>query len=156
MRRYETIFIVDPDLSEDARRQRFEKAKDQIGQMKGVFIQQDDWGNKRLAYEIRKKTRGHYMRFDYCGTGEIVDELERNCRIDDKFLKFMTIILEENSDPEKIKAEIAEKAQAEETVKAEKAVQTEETAQTEEAAEESDDTGDAVKTEETESDKEDN
>lgn len=108
MRRYETIVIVDPDLTEPERKLRFDKVIDLINQMKGALIESDDWGSKRLAYEIKKKTRGHYLRFDYCGTGELVAELERNCRIDDKFLKYMTIILQDNADPEKIKVELAE------------------------------------------------
>ncbi len=108
MRRYETVFIVDPDLSEDERKQRFDKILDLITTMKGAIIEVDEWGSKRLAYEIKKKTRGHYMRIDYCGTGELVAEIERNCRIDDKILKYMTIILQDNADPEKIKVELAE------------------------------------------------
>lgn len=108
MRRYETITIVDPDLSDAERGQRFDKIVDLINQMNGVIIETEDWGNKRLAYEIRKKTRGHYLRFDYCGTGELVAEFERNCRIDDKFLKYMTIILQDSADPEVIKQEIAD------------------------------------------------
>lgn len=108
MRRYETVFIVDPDLSEDERKQRFDKILDLITTMKGAIIEVDEWGSKRLAYEIKKKTRGHYMRLDYCGTGELVAEIERNCRIDDKILKYMTIILQDNADPEKIKVELAE------------------------------------------------
>lgn len=128
MRRYETIFIVDPDLSEDGRKQRLEKNKDLIKQMKGVLIEVDDWGNKRLAYEIKKKVRGHYIRLDYCGDGKLVDEMERLCRIDDKYLKFMTIVLDEKADPESIlaeketqKAEEAANTEAEETVQAEEA-----------------------------------
>jgi small subunit ribosomal protein S6 len=108
MRRYETVFIVDPDLSEDERKQRFDKVIDLIKGMNGAIIEVDDWGSKRLAYAIRKKTRGHYIRIDYCGTGELVAELERNFRIDDKFLKYMTIILQDNADPEQIKVELAE------------------------------------------------
>jgi small subunit ribosomal protein S6 len=107
MRRYETVFIVDPDLSEDDKKQRFDKIADLIT-ANGAIIEMDDWGSKRLAYEIKKKNRGHYMRIDYCGTGELVAEIERNCRIDDKILKYMTIIIQDNADPEKIKVELAE------------------------------------------------
>lgn len=124
MRRYETVFIVDPDVSEDDRKQRFDKVIDLITTMKGAIIEMDEWGSKRLAYEIRKKTRGHYMRMDYCGTGELVAEMERTFRIDDKILKFMTIILQDNADPEKIKVELAEtraKKAAEEASRAEAA-----------------------------------
>ena len=117
MRRYETIFIVDPDLSEDGRKQRLEKNKDLIKKMNGTLIEVDDWGNKRLAYEIKRKFRGYYIRLDYCGDGALVDEIERFCRIDDKYLKFMTIVLEEKANPESILAEKesqeAEKAKAE-------------------------------------------
>lgn len=148
MRRYETIFILDPDLSEDARSQRVEKTKDLIGKMNGVLIEQEDWGNKRLAYEIKKKTRGHYVRLDYCGDGELVHEIERNCRIDDKYLKYMTIVLIDNADPEKIKAELDElKTKQEEAVEeAPQAEKTDDAAETEEAE----------AAEKTESDEEDN
>jgi small subunit ribosomal protein S6 len=124
MRRYETVFIVDPDVSEDDRKQRFDKVIDLIATMKGAIIEMDDWGSKRLAYEIKKKNRGHYMRIDYCGTGELVAEMERTFRIDDKILKYMTIILQDNADPEKIKVELAEtraKKAAEEASRAEAA-----------------------------------
>lgn len=110
MRRYETVFILDPDLGEDARNQRYDKVKEVIGAYKGALIEFDDWGVRKLAYDIRKKARGHYVRVDYCGDGPLVAELERNFRLDDKFLKFMTIILDEHVNPEEI---LAEKEQAE-------------------------------------------
>jgi len=110
MRRYETVFILDPDLGEEVRNQRYDKVKEIIGAYKGVLIEFDDWGVRKLAYEIRKKTRGQYVRVDYCGDGTLIAELERNFRLDDKFLKFMTIILGDDVNPEDI---LAEKEQAE-------------------------------------------
>ena len=107
MRRYETIVIVDPDVPEDERNSLCDKLKDVILQKNGALIELEEWGIKRLAYEIRKKTRGYYLRFDYCGTGVVVDELERFFRINDRFLKFMTIMLADNADVEKIREEIA-------------------------------------------------
>lgn len=107
MRRYETVAIVDPDVSENERILLFDRIKEIILQKNGALIELDDWGIKRLAYEIRKKIRGYYIRLDYCGTGLVVDELERFFRINDHFLKFMTIMLSENADVEKIKEEIA-------------------------------------------------
>jgi small subunit ribosomal protein S6 len=105
MRRYETVFILDPDLSEEVRTQRYDKVKEVITAYEGVLIEFDDWGVRKLAYDIRKKTRGQYVRLDYCGDGTLVSELERNFRLDDKFLKFMTIILAENVNPEEVLAE---------------------------------------------------
>ncbi len=112
MRRYETIVILDPDLSENDRNQRTERIKEIIPSFKGDIIELDEWGNRKLAYEIRKKIRGHYIRIDYCGDGPLVNELERTFRLDDKFLKYMTIILDTNTDPEAVRAELSSKQEA--------------------------------------------
>jgi small subunit ribosomal protein S6 len=71
-------------------------------------------GGRRLAYEIKKKSRGYYVRLDYCGTGKFVDEMERFFRIDDRVMKYMTVLLDKYADIELIKEEIA-KAEAKET-----------------------------------------
>jgi small subunit ribosomal protein S6 len=112
MRRYETIFISDPDLSEEDRKQLFEKTKDLIGSRKGFLVLFDDWGMKKLAYEIKNKSRGYYVRLDYCGDGGLVSEMERSFRIDDRVIKFMTIVLDKDADPEKVQQEIAKEAEA--------------------------------------------
>ena len=117
MRRYETIVIVDPDLNDDDRTSLFGRVKEIIPQQQGVLIKEDLWGTKKLAYEIKKKPRGFYARFDYCGMGPAVDEIERFFRIDDGVLKYLTVQLAEEADPEKILAEMA----AEETAAAEAA-----------------------------------
>jgi small subunit ribosomal protein S6 len=107
MRRYETIVIVDPDLNDDDRTTLFDRVKEIIPQQQGVLLKEDLWGTKKLAYEIRKKPRGFYARFDYCGMGPAVDEIERFCRIDDGVLKYLTVLLADEADPEKILAEMA-------------------------------------------------
>ena len=112
MRRYETIVITDPDLSDDLRDSFFEKIKDIVSQQGGFLIEFDDWGVRRLAYEIRKKIRGYYVRLDYCGTGDVVSEMERFFRIDDRSLKYMTILLEQQADVDAIKEAMIAKAAA--------------------------------------------
>lgn len=107
MRRYETIVIIDPDLSEDDRTTLISRIKEIIPQQKGEFLQEDLWGVKKLAYDIKKKPRGYYARFDYCGVGSTVDELERFCRIDDRVMKYLTVQLAEEADAEQIRAQIA-------------------------------------------------
>ena len=107
MRRYETIFIADNDLSEENRSPIFEKLKDLILQHSGLLIMVDEWGSKKLAYEIKKKARGYYVRLDYCGSGNLVNEIERFFRIDDRILKYMTVLLDKNVDIEAVKEEIA-------------------------------------------------
>jgi small subunit ribosomal protein S6 len=113
MRRYETIVIIDPDLGKEARATLFEQVKDQIGQFTGRLIKLDEWGNRQLAYKIKKKPRGYFVRLDYCGTIELVDEMERRFKINDSFLKFMTVLLDGEIDMAAIEAEIAEIAEQE-------------------------------------------
>jgi small subunit ribosomal protein S6 len=108
MRRYETIAIVDPDISEDDRTSLLTRIKEIIPQQEGVIVKEDLWGARKLAYPIKKKPRGYYARYDYCGMGNAVEELERFFRIDDRVLKYLTVLLDPDADPEKIQAEIAE------------------------------------------------
>jgi len=108
MRRYETIVIIDPDLSNEQRLPIFEKLKDLIARQDGFLVVVDEWGDKRLAYEIKKRSRGYYVRLDFCGTGALVNEMERFFRIDDSVLKYMTVLLDKDADVERIKEQMAE------------------------------------------------
>ncbi|MDX9787024.1 MAG: 30S ribosomal protein S6 [Desulfobacterales bacterium] len=111
MRRYETIFIVDPEVSDEQRGSIFERLAELISKYKGVLVMRDDWGMRKLAYEVRKRNRGFYVRLDYCGDGPLVDEIERSFRIDDKVIKYMTIILDNDADPDRIREEMAKSAE---------------------------------------------
>ena len=137
MRRYETIVIIDPDLSSEVRDPLFERIKDLFAQMEGFFIALEEWGAKKLAYEIKKKHRGYYARFDFCGSGALINEVERLFQIDDRVLKYMTVLLDKTPDIEHIKeelAEAAETAKAAEVAKADEAAKAAEVAKADEAA----------------------
>lgn len=121
MRMYETIFITDPDLQDESRSTLFEKFKGILGQEGGILANFDDWGNKKLAYEIARKSRGHYVCMTYGGTGPLVSELERTFRLDDKILKYMTILLEKDIDPEALQLQIDAEATAKTEAEAAKA-----------------------------------
>lgn len=108
MKRYETIFIVDPDLSDEERSPLFERLTPLFSQMEGFLLTVDEWGIRKLAYEIKKKARGYYVRLDYCGTGNLVNEIERFFRIDDRILKYMTILVDPEANLDRLKAELAE------------------------------------------------
>jgi small subunit ribosomal protein S6 len=105
MRRYETFVIIDPDLSQEQREPLIGRIEELITQMDGFLVLADDWGERKLAYNIKKKGRGYYLRFDYCGLAPLVNEIERFFRIDDRALKYMTVLLNEDVDLEKIKDE---------------------------------------------------
>jgi small subunit ribosomal protein S6 len=107
MRRYETIIITDPDLSAEQRDPVLQRVTDVVKQGDGYLALTDEWGSRKLAYEIKKKDRGYYIRFDYCGTGAVVKEMERFFRIDDRVLKYMTVLVDKTADIDQIKEEIA-------------------------------------------------
>jgi len=107
MRRYETFVIIDPDVSREDRDALIERVRELIAQMDGFLVFEDDWGERKLAYEIRKKERGHYVKFDFCGMAPLVNEIERFFRIDDRALKYMTVVLNKDADLEKVKEEKA-------------------------------------------------
>jgi small subunit ribosomal protein S6 len=107
MRRYETFVIIDPDITPEQREPVLERVRELIAQQDGFLVFEDVWGERKLAYEIKKKARGYYVRFDYCGLTELVNEIERFFRIDDRALKYMTVVLDKNVDLEKVKEEKA-------------------------------------------------
>ena len=108
MRKYETVFISDPDLQDQTRQNLFDKVRNIITKEKGILLDFDEWGNKKLAYEIKKKLRGHYVCVTYGGTGDLVKELERNFRLSDAVLKFMTILLSDDVTVEQLEKEVRE------------------------------------------------
>lgn len=108
MRKYETVFISDPDLNDQARTELFDKVRNIIAKENGILLNLDEWGNKKLAYEIRKKLRGHYVCLTYGGTGDLVKELERNFGLTDDVMKYMTILLSDDVTVEELQEEAAE------------------------------------------------
>jgi small subunit ribosomal protein S6 len=101
---------MDPDLSQDQRNQVVQRVEELVGQMDGFLVFTEDWGERELAYDIKKRSRGYYVRFDYCGLSPLVNEIERFFRIDDRALKYMTVLLDKTVDLAKIKEEQAEAA----------------------------------------------
>lgn len=91
MRKYETIFILHPELGEDDIKSVTAKAQDVITSYKGECLRMDDWGIRKLAYPIKKSARGryYYLRFD--GESALIAELERRLRLDDKVLRYQSV-----------------------------------------------------------------
>src|SRR4030067_2742817 len=95
MRKYETIFILDPDLEEGAAQSAIEKIKGIITQGNGEILKVEDWGKRKLAYEVKKKSKGHYILIHFSGTPALLSELERNFRVMDAVIKFQSVRLDE-------------------------------------------------------------
>jgi len=111
LRRYETILIAHVDLSEDELSSLIARYSTIITGQKGILVKVERWGKRRLAYLIKKQQRGFYILIDYAGETAAVNELERNLKINDKILKFMTILKDDAVDPVALEKEIAEAAQ---------------------------------------------
>ena len=104
MRKYETFLIIDPDLNEEALTLASEKIKGIVNANGGAVLTYVPWGKKKLAYPVKKRTQGLYILMEYGGGPELVAELERNMRLDERVLKFITVKLEDRFDPEKEEA----------------------------------------------------
>ena len=103
MRKYETIYILQPDLGEDEIKAIADKVQDVIASYKGAFNRLEDWGIRKLAYPIRKCARGRYLYLRYDGGRELIAELERRLRLDEKVLRYQSVNITDQ--PEKPVAE---------------------------------------------------
>lgn len=103
MRKYETIYILQPDLNEDEIKVIADKVQDVISSYKGDFLRLEDWGVRKMAYVIRKFARGRYLYLRYNGGRELIAELERRLRLDEKVLRYQSVNITDQ--PEKPVAE---------------------------------------------------
>jgi small subunit ribosomal protein S6 len=135
MRYYETLYIINPNLSDEENSGVITKFNDLVEKNKGVVINVDEWGKRTLAYEIKKFNKGCYVLLNYCGEGSIIAELERGMKLDERILQFQTVKLNDSVDPEELKAE-AEKDKQVEEVEAAEEVGTKESSESENNQEE--------------------
>jgi small subunit ribosomal protein S6 len=107
MRRYETIFIVRPNVAEDEIEAITSKTSSIIEGDGGTIIRINNWGLKKLAYLIKKENQGYYVYVDFASIPASVAEMERIFRIDDRILKYLTVKLSDSCDPEAVKEQLA-------------------------------------------------
>jgi small subunit ribosomal protein S6 len=99
MKKYETIFILNPDLEEEQTQSAIEKVKGIISQNNGEILKVEDWGKRKLAYQVKKKAKGHYILIHFRGSPTLISELERNFRVMDAVIKFQSVRLDERLAP---------------------------------------------------------
>lgn len=109
MREYETIFITRSELSDDIVDRVSAKVEKAIDELSGVLLVKENWGRKKLAYDIQKQAKGCFLFYHYLGQGNLVSEIERLLKIDEMVLRYMTVKLDENVDPEARKKSINER-----------------------------------------------
>lgn len=87
---YETVFIANPVLSAQQMKEAVEKFKKVITENGGKIIHQEDWGLRKLAYPIQKKSTGFYYLMEFEAEGELIGKLETEYRRDERIMRFLT------------------------------------------------------------------
>ncbi len=94
MNQYEAVFIITPVLSEPQVKETVKKFRDIITENGGEMIHEEDWGMKKLAYPIHKKSTGFYHLFEFYANPAFIDKFETEFRRDEKVIRFMTVKLD--------------------------------------------------------------
>jgi len=97
MQQYETVIILTPLLSEDVAKEVIAKFKNILTENGAEIIHEDNWGLKKLAYPIEKKTTGFYHLTEFKAPGELIRKLELEYKRDERIMRFLTISLDKHA-----------------------------------------------------------
>jgi len=134
MNKYELALVVSAKLDDEARTAVVEKAKGYITRFGGTLGEIEEWGKRKLAYEIEKITEAYYYFIHFEAEGNTPNELEHNMRIMDNVLRYLVVRKGEN-DVFSVVPEKTEEAPAEEEAEEAPAEEVEEAPAEEEAEE---------------------
>jgi small subunit ribosomal protein S6 len=95
--RYETVFIATPVLSEAQMKEAVDKFKDLIQTKGGEIVHEENWGLKKLAYPIQKKSTGFYYLLEFAAEGSLIESLETEYRRDERIIRFLTFKMDKYS-----------------------------------------------------------
>lgn len=95
MRLYETMYILNPERNEEEIEALIERIKGIISKQGGEVVEDDRWGLKKMAYEIKKQRTGFYGLLKFKGQADVKNELERNFRFMDDVFRYLVLRLEE-------------------------------------------------------------
>jgi len=97
MNHYETVFILNPVLSEDQIKETVRKYEDFLVSKGAKMISKENWGLKKLAYPIQHKKSGFYHLFEYQVPAEVISPLELEFRRDERFMRYLTVKLDKHA-----------------------------------------------------------
>ncbi len=117
MRRYETIFIASPTLTDEQSDELVKQYEGIIAEQGGELLKTDKWGRKKLAYEVQKFSEGYYTLFELNAGPTLIAELERRFRNNDAVIKYLSVRMDEaekaaGRTKQRIEREAKRKAQA--------------------------------------------
>ncbi len=91
LNQYETVFIATPVLSEEQMKEAVKKFSNYISENGGEIVQEDNWGLRKLAYPIQKKSTGFYHLVEFKAEGDLIGRLETEYRRDERIIRFLTM-----------------------------------------------------------------
>jgi small subunit ribosomal protein S6 len=97
MQQYETVTILTPLLSDEVAKEVIAKFSKLLTDNGAEIVQEDNWGLRKLAYPIQKKSTGYYHLTEFRAPGELINKLEVEFRRDERVMRFLTIALDKNA-----------------------------------------------------------
>ena len=97
MKNYETVFILNPVLSEDQAKDTVEKFTKVLTKAKAEIINVEQWGLKKMAYPIQNKSTGFYNLVEFAAAPETIQTLETEFRRDESVIRFLTTVLDRHA-----------------------------------------------------------
>ena len=113
MNHYETVFITTPVLSEVQTKEAVEKFKGILKESGAEIVHEEDWGLKKLAYPIQKKSTGFYYLIEFKAEGHVIQKLEIEYRRDERVIRFLTFKMDKFSVAYSIKKRSKKETKAE-------------------------------------------
>jgi len=111
LREYEFVYVIQPDATAEREAEIHQRIDQVVSDHKGRLLLRDDWGKRRLAYEIKKFQKGHYFQVNFLGLGKEIAEIERLMRIDADVLRYLSV--QANDDVRDIETRVVEAAKRE-------------------------------------------
>lgn len=110
LRKYELIYLVQPEASDEDRKKVSDRVDGVLGEYEATLIQREDWGKRKLAYEIQKQNKAFYTYLVFIARPGTTAEIERVLRMLDNCIRWQTIKLEDGIRPEDVERHLPEDA----------------------------------------------
>jgi len=97
MNQYETVFILTPVLSDEQMKEAVKKYEDHLTGAGAEIVHEENWGMRKLAYPIQKKSTGFYQLIEYKAEGTVIADVETELKRDERILRFLTVKLDKHA-----------------------------------------------------------
>ncbi len=97
MNQYETVFILTPVLSDEQMKEAVKKYEDHLANAGAEIVHEENWGMRKLAYPIQKKSTGFYQLIEYKAEGNVIADVETELKRDERILRFLTVKLDKHA-----------------------------------------------------------